>query len=327
MLHAASTRRRCLSVIASLALIASTGAAHAQAEWPTRAPIRIIVPSAAGAAADFVARIFGRHLEQRLGQTVVVENQPGAATLIGVGAVMRAPADGYTFLLSGSSTQAANPSMFVKLPYDPARDFVEIGLFGMIPMIAVVKPGSPLKSIADVIARGKARDGHLSYGYYSSSSQVPPALIESRTGMRALAAPYKNITQITTDLAGGVIDFAFLDAMSAASALNGLLTPIAVTSPQRSPNLPAVPAVAETLPGFDMQTWLGLSARAGTPPEVIKRMGEYLRSATAEPAIRDALMKQGMTPRTSTPQEHTFFVAAERTRWAEFVRIADIKPQ
>jgi tripartite-type tricarboxylate transporter receptor subunit TctC len=322
--HQPLSRRRYLAFTAATVLSATGVAARAQPDWPNR-PIKIIVPSAAGGAADFTARAFARYAEQSLKQPVVVENKPGAGTIIGAEAVKNAAADGYTFLLSGSSTQAANPSVFVKLPYDPAKDFEEIGLFGVFPMVCLVKPGSRLKSVADIIEQ--ARSSKLSYGYYSSSSQIPPELMRERTGIQLIAAPYKNITQIITDLAGGVIDFAFPDALSAAPALRGLLTPIAVTSPERYPQLPNVPTVAETIPGFEMQSWLGLSARAGTPPAVVKHMGDLVRAATADASVRDALMNQGMAVRQSSPQEQAAFVAADRKRWAEYVRIAKIKPQ
>ncbi len=320
------TRRNYLSLALASALAICMAPALAQSDWPNR-PIKIIVPSTSGGAADFTARIFGRYLEQQIKQAVVVENKPGAGTVIGAEAVKNAPADGYTFLLAGSSTQAANPSVFAKLPYDPEKDFEEIGLFGTFPMVGLVKAGSRLKSIADIVEQGKS-GAKLSYGYYSSSSQIPAELLRERTGMQVVAVPYKNITQIITDLVGGVIDYAFPDALSAAPALRGtLLTPIAVTSPDRFALLPNVPAVAETLPGFQMQSWLGLAARSGTPSAIIKRMGDYVHAAASDPAIRDALMKQGMAVKPSTPQEHAAFVAADRKRWAEYVRVAKITPQ
>jgi tripartite-type tricarboxylate transporter receptor subunit TctC len=309
--------------VAMLVSTLSVGA-EAQTGWPART-IRIIVPSAAGGAADFTARIFARYVEQHLKQPTIVENKPGAGTIIGAEAVKNAPADGYTFLLSGSSTQAANPSVFLNLPYDPAKDFEEVGLFGLFPMVGLVKPDSRIRSVADIVEQSRRKP--LSYGYYSSSSQIPPELIRERTGIQLTGVAYKNITQIITDLAGGVIDFAFPDALSAAPALGGLLTPIAVTSPDRYPQLPNVPTVAETIPGFEMQSWLGLSVRAGTPAAIVRRMGELVRAATGDAAVRNALMKQGMAVRQSTPQEQARFVTEDRKRWAEYVRIAKIKPQ
>ncbi len=294
--------------------------------WPDK-PIRLVVPSATGGAADFVGRTFGRFLEQRISQPVIIENKPGAGGIIGAETVKNAAPDGSTFLLSGSSTQAANASLYRKLPYDPAKDFAEIGIFGLFPNIAVVKPGSPLTSIEEIIRQARVRPNGVTYGYYSSSSQVPPALIQSRAQVELVGASYKNITQIITDIAAGVIDFAFLDALSAAPALSGLLTPIAVTSPDPFPNLPGVPTVSRTLPGFEVQSWLGLSAPAATPAGIVDRMNAFVRAATLDATLQAALLKQGMTVRQSTAAEHSAFAAAERERWAEWVRLAKITPQ
>ncbi len=321
-------RRDVLLTLAASATWALHPRAFAQgaATWPDK-PIRLVVPSAAGGAADFVGRTFGRFLEQRISQPVIVDNKPGAAAIIGAEAVKNAPPDGSTFLISGSSTQAANPSLFKKLPYNPAKDFVEIGIFGLFPNIAVVKPGGRIKSIEDIIRESRAKPRSVSYGYYSSSSQVPPALIQSQAKVEMVGASYKNITQIITDIAGGIIDFAFLDALSAAPALGGVLVPIAVTSPVTFPNLPNVPTVAKTLPGFEVQSWLGLSAPAGTPQPIVERVNALVRACTQDAAIQAALLKQGMTVRQSTAAEHSAFAAAERDRWAQWVRLAKIEPQ
>src|SRR5690606_8842065 len=151
----------------------------------------------------------------------------------------------------------------------------------------IVKKGSELRNIADIIRAAKEKPGTISYGYYSSSSQVPPALIEAQAGVKMIGASYKNITQIITDIVGGVINFAFLDALSAAPALSGgLLTPIAVTSPTPFPNLPDVPPVAATLDGFEVQSWLGLSAPAGTPAAIVTRMNALMNEATTNEQIK-----------------------------------------
>ena len=325
-------RRRVVRAIASAVLViaaaAIAGQARAQADnWPSR-PIRLVVPSAAGGAADFVGRTFGRFLEQQVKQPVVVEDKPGAGGIIGAEAVKNAPPDGYTFLVAGSSTQSANVSLYAKLPYDPQKDFEEVALIGKFPNIAMVRKDGPIRSLADLLAFARANPGKLNYGYYSSSSQVPPALLMSRTGVQMTGAAYKNITQIITDIGGKVIDFAFLDALSAAPALQGgVLVPIAVTSPERFGNIPNVPTVAETVAGFEVQGWLGLAAPAGTPRAVLERMNALAREAVQDPAIRGALERQGMIPQSGSLAEHRSFVQADRQRWAEWVRVAKIAPQ
>lgn len=300
---------------------------HAQTDqWPSK-PVKLVVPSSPGGAADFVGRTFGRFLEQQIKQPVVVENKPGANAIIGAEAVKLAPSDGYTYLVAGNSTQAANPVLYSKLPYKPQTDFEEVGLFGPFPTIALVKKGGSFQSIGDLIAYAKAHPGRLKYGYASASSQVPTELLKARADIDAIGAPYKNITQIVTDIGGGVLDFAFLDALTAAPALQtGLLTPIAVTSPQRFGLLPNVPTVAEALPGFEMQGWLGLAAPAGTPRVIVEKMNAYIRAATEDAGVRAALERQGMTVQAATVAEHRAFVEADRARWTEWVRIAKIAP-
>lgn len=309
------------------ALLAGPGQAAAQEAWPSR-PLRIIVPSAAGGAADFTARLLARFLEPRLGQPVVAENRPGAGGVIGTEATKNAAADGYTLLLSTNSTHGANPSLYRRLPYDPARDFAAVALFGSYPMIAMVKRGSRLGSIAALVAAAKARPGQIFFGYYSSSSQVPPELLKAATGIEIAGASYRNITQILTDLAGGQFDFAFLDALSAAPALQGeALVPIAVTAPQRLARLPQVPTVAETVPGFAIEGWFGLTAPAGTPAPVVARLESLCAEAMADAAMREALERQGLTVGFLGARDFESFMAADRRRWADWVRIAGIQPE
>ena len=160
---------------------------------------------------DFVARTFAHYMEGKITPPVVIDNKPGASSIIGAEAVKSARPDGYTFLESSTSTESANPYIYAQLPYDPMKDFIEVGLFGVFPMIGLVKPDGPLKSLADIIKQGQTGATPPSYGFYSATSQVPPELIRARTGGRALAVRYKNITQIIVDLAAGRIDYAFLD--------------------------------------------------------------------------------------------------------------------
>jgi tripartite-type tricarboxylate transporter receptor subunit TctC len=317
--------RRSLSLGMASALCSTAMPVWAQTAWPTK-PIRIIGPSAAGGAADFVARTFANYVQPLIGQPVVVENKPGAGSIIGAQYVKDAKPDGYTFLLSGTSTNVANPFLFASLPYDPVKDFVEVGMFGTYPMVGLVKPGSPLKSVSDIIAQSKAGKV-LSYGYYSATSQIPPELIKARTGISVLPVRYKNITQIIVDIAGGVIDYAFLDEMSAISSIGSMVAAIAVTSPERDANLPGVGAVAEVLPGFDMQTWSGLTAPAGTPAAILSRMSDYIRQVVSDPGVRATMGKHGMTVQYKTPKDAAAFMVEDRKRWSDFVRIANIQPE
>jgi tripartite-type tricarboxylate transporter receptor subunit TctC len=263
-----------------------------------------------------------------MGQPVVIENRPGAASIIGAQVVKDSAPDGYTFLSSGMSTQAANPVLYTNLPYDPKRDFEEIGMFGLFPMIGLVRKDGPLRSVADIVSYAKANPDKLTFGHHAASSLVPVELIKARAGVAIRAVPYKNVTDISMNVAQGVIDFAFIDALSAAPALrSGLLVPIAVTTSKRFHALPEVPAVAETLPGYSMDGWLGLSAPAGTPKPILDRMNVLLRNALAEPEIKESFESRGLIPNAVTIEEQKAWVVADRERWVEWAGIAKIEPQ
>lgn len=301
--------------------------ALAQEAWPSR-PVRIIVPSAAGGAADFIARTLGRFLEPHLRQPVVVDNRAGAGGILGTEAAKQAAPDGYTFLIATNSTHAANQFLYRRLPYDPVRDFAHVGVLGTFATIAVVPAGAPYRSIPDLVAHARANPGRVFFGYYSSSSQVPAALLKARAGIDVNGVAYRNITQIVPDLISGQIHFAFLDSLSAAPALqSGRVVPIAVTSPRRSPLLPEVPAVAEAIPDFVVQGWIGLTAPAGTPRPVLERMQDLLRQAAADPAVAEAVTRQGLTPGFLDAAAMDRFLVEDRARWQEWIRIAGIEPE
>ena len=299
----------------------------AQPEWPNR-PLRIIIPSAAGGAADFIGRTIGRFLEPRLRQPVVVDNRPGAGGVLGTEAAKQAAPDGYSFLISTNSTHAANEFLFRRLPYDPVADFAHVGLLGSFATIAVVPAGAPYASIPALIAHARANPGRVFFGYYSSSSQVPAALLKARAGLEVSGVSYRNITQIVPDLISGQIQFAFLDALSAAPALqSGRVVPIAVSAARRVVQHPALPTVAETIPDFVVEGWFGLTAPAGTPAAILERLGGLLRDAVADDAVSAALLRQGLTPGFLAGSAMTRFVSADRERWREWVRIAGIQPE
>ncbi len=318
-------RRAMLGALAATPLLPR--AARAQAEWPNR-PVRLIIPSAAGGAADFIGRTLGRFLEPHLRQPVVVDNRAGAGGVIGTEAAKQAAPDGYTFLISTNSTHAANEFLFRRLPYDPVRDYAHVGLLGTYPTIAVVPAEGPVNSIPALVAHAKANPGRVFYGYYSSSSQVPAALLKARAEIDVTGASYRNITQIVPDLISGQIQFAFLDALSAAPALqSGRVVPIAVSAARRTVQNPDLPTVAESIPGFVVEGWFGLTAPAGTPRPILDRMGTLLRDAVADPAVSAALVRQGLTPGFLPAAEMDRFLVADRERWRDWVRIAGIQPE
>jgi len=319
-----------VAVVGAMLFVAilSVPVAQAQEAWPSK-PLRFIIPSTPGSASDFAGRTFARFVEPRLKQAVIAENKPGAGAIIGAELLKNSPADGYTYLIGGSSVSGANPVLYVKLPYDPVKDFEEVGTFGFFPIIGLVKKDGPIKSAADIIAMAKANPGKVSFGYYSPLAQISPEIIKSRTGIELIGVSYKQVSQISTDIAGGVVDFTFLDAIGAAPVLkSGLLRPIAVTSLQRVPSMPDVPTMAEILPGFEVQGWSGLTTNKGAPMAVVERMNGLLRAMQSDPESRDLLERQGMVVRpTASVADHAKFTAAERVRWAEWVKLAKIPPQ
>ena len=318
-------RRALLAALAAAPLLPT--AARAQAEWPNR-PVRIIIPSAAGGAADFIGRTLGRFLEPHLRQPAVVDNRPGAGGVLGTEAAKQAAPDGNTFLVSTNSTHAANEFLFRRLPYDPVADFAHVGLIGTYPTIAVVSADAPFKSIPALVAQARANPGRVFFGYYSSSSQVPSALLKARAEIDVTGAAYRNITQIVPDLISGQIQFAFLDALSAAPALqSGRVVPIAVSAARRTAQNPDLPTVAESIPGFVVEGWFGLTAPAGTPRPILDRMGTLLRAAVADPAVSAALVRQGLAPGFQPAAEMDRFLVADRERWRDWVRIAGIQPE
>lgn len=314
--------------IRTLALLAALCAAPAvAAPWPER-PITLIVPSAAGGAADLSARTFAQFLGARTGQTVIVEDRPGAGGIVGTQSAKQAKADGYTFLLSTNSTHSANQYLFKQLPYDAQKDFVQVGMLGTFGAVGVVPPDSPFKTVPELVAYAQSKPGKVFFGYYSSSSQVPAELFKKRAGIDIGAAGYKNITQIITDLRGHQIDFAFVDYLTAMGQIDGKgLMPFAVTGKTAAPMWPQVPTMGSYYPDFAVVGWLGLSAPAGTPQDIVDAMNAHMRAALADPATAAKFSALGLQPESMTQPAFADFVRADAARWKEWISISGIQAQ
>ncbi|MBV7482178.1 tripartite tricarboxylate transporter substrate binding protein [Bordetella sp. BOR01] len=316
-----------IACAAILALAAPASQAAGAADWPGR-PITLVAPSAPGGATDSVGKILGRYLETYFHQPVVVVTKPGAGATIGAAYVRSAAPDGYVLLISGSSTHSANPYLFKTLSYNPASDFRDVGMVGFIPAVGLVRSSLPIRSAGDLIAYAKAHPGKLSYGHATSSSQVPPAIIAANANIDVLGAAYKSLSQIIIDIAGGIIDFAFLDIMSAQPALKlKEITPFAVTSPKRDPMLPDVPAVSEALPGYEVRSWIGIAAPAQTPDEIVEKLSAGLNKALGDAPTKAALQRLGMTVQPMSVAEMGEFTRADRERWKGWVKLANIQPR
>jgi tripartite-type tricarboxylate transporter receptor subunit TctC len=313
------------------ALLLGTGlclSASAQADvWPNK-PITLIVPSAAGGAADLTARTLGHFLSQKLGANVVVEDKPGAGGIIGTTAVKRAMPDGYTFLLSTNSTQSANQFLYKKLPYDAAHDFVDVGMIGKFGTVAVVAPDSPINSLQELVANARQQPGKVFFGYYSSSSRVPPELLKHYAKIQIEGAAYKNVTQILLDLRGGLIQFAFVDYLTAMGQIEGKnLKPIAVTGAKPNPLWPNIITTDSIYPGFVVEGWLGISAPMGTPKTAVAKMNAYIKEALQDPATHAQYLKLGLQPGIMGVPAFQSFVKEDTLRWKDWVKTAQIPPQ
>jgi tripartite-type tricarboxylate transporter receptor subunit TctC len=314
-----------LFALAALLLVSSS-CLPAAAAYPDR-PIRIVVPFAPGGGTDVVARTLAQEMARDLGASIVIENKPGAGTIIGTQAVAASDPDGYT-LLMGTFANAVNPSLKAKLPYDPHRDFAPVALIARSFNIVVVNPKSPYRSIADLIAAAKAEPEKLSYGTYGTgtSAHLAGELFKNLARVNLTTVPYKGAAPAITDLIGGQIQVMFTTVASAAALIQGgQLRALAVTSVQRSPAFPDVPTVAEAgVPGYSAESWYGLFAPARTPPEVIARLNKSAAIAVQSEAFRKLGVNEGLVMVASPPEELDRYFRGEEERWRKVIQDAGI---
>ena len=319
-------RRRWLLALATLSLVAfSTG--EAVALYPERI-IRLIVPFAPGGGTDVVARTLAQDMAKDLGVTVMIENKPGAGTIIGTQAVATSAPDGYTVLM-GTFSHAVNPTLNSKLPYDPHRDFAPVALIARSFNVVVVNPKSPIKSIADLIAAAKASPGKLSYGTFGTgtSAHLAGELFKDMAKVDLTTVPYKGAAPAITDLIGGQIDVMFTTVASAASLIeSGQLRAIAVTSAERSPAFPQLPTVAEAgVPGYAAESWYGLFVPARTPADIIDRLNKSAAVAVQSETFKKLGVNEGLVVIARPPEELDRYVRSEEERWRRVIKEAGIK--
>ncbi|HYL23574.1 MAG TPA: tripartite tricarboxylate transporter substrate binding protein [Burkholderiales bacterium] len=314
------------AALAALLLAAAAGGdpAHAQS-YPSK-PVTLIVPYPPGGGTDFFARTVGQKMAETLGQPVVlvVENRPGAATIVGAQVAAKAPADGYTVLLGDSATYAINPSLYKKLPYDPVKDFAPVSLTGRFALLLVVNPAVlPVDSTKALVAQARKHPGGIAYGSPGSGSphHLAMELFKQRAGIDLLHVPYKGAAPAVQDLLGGRIATMFLDlAAGAPQVKGGKVRALAVASPTRIAALPDVPTLNESgFPGFEAWAWQGLAVPAGTPKEIIARLNSAYAKAIADPAVRQKVSDAGIEPLQSTPQEMADYIRSETAKWAKLI--------
>jgi len=318
-------RRTLLSAIPALAATP----ALAQAAWPT-SPIRGIVPFAPGSATDTVARLFADGMRETLGQPIVVENRAGANGLIGAEAVARAAPDGMTLLFGTNSTNAAANALNRRVPFDMERAFVPVSTLASVPLLVAVRAESPHRTLADLLAAARARPEGVTYAQASSSQRVAAEMLASMAGVKLLMVPYRSSPLAVQDLMAGRVDVFVADQAVILPQVGGGLRALAVTTKERSAQLPDVPTVAEAgnLPDYELFAWFVLAAPAGTPATAVGRLNAAIRAAASNPTLRDRLgTTLGMAVRTSSPEEAQAFVAAEIVKWTNAIRAAGIEPE
>ncbi|HEV7822541.1 MAG TPA: tripartite tricarboxylate transporter substrate binding protein [Burkholderiales bacterium] len=304
---------------------------HASAQTYPAKPIRIIVSYPAGGANDIVARSVGQKLNELFGASIVIDNRSGAGGTIGADVAAKAPADGYTLLMAAGAHTLA-PSLYIKLPYDIARDFAPISISAKSTYLLVVHPSVPARSVKELIALARAKPGGLNYA--SSGIGAPPHLagemFNTLAGVRMVHVAYKGDTPAIADLLGGHVDLAFL-AISATSPhiKAGKLNALAVTSAQRTPVMPDLPTIAEAggLKDFDISTWWGLLAPAGTASDVVNRLAAAMAKIAAMPDVKARFGELGVEAAANTPEQFSAFIKAEIQKFAALAKLAGIKPE
>jgi tripartite-type tricarboxylate transporter receptor subunit TctC len=312
-----------------LAALLVSQAAQAQA-WPNR-PVRFLVPFAAGAGInDIMARLVGQHLGAGLGQPVVIENRAGSGGIAGTEAAAKAAPDGYTFLMTNVSL-ITSAYLYSKLSYDPQKDLVPVTLVATSPLLLVVNPAVPAKSVQEFIAYAKANPGKLNFGSggVGSTPHLSVELFKSAAGFDAVHVPYKGGAPALNDLIGGQISF-MIENMPGTMPFvkQGKLRALAITSPRRSPLEPTLPTMAESgVAGYEVLGWQGLFAVAGTPHEIVARLQAEVAKALRLPEVRERLAGLGAEGVGSTPEEFAAFVRAEHARWGSVIREKGIRPE
>jgi tripartite-type tricarboxylate transporter receptor subunit TctC len=322
------TRRNAIATLVfAFAALAAPSPVAAQA-WPTK-PVRFIVPYPPGGTSDILARTIGQKLGDALGQTIVVENKPGANGNVGAELVAKSAPDGYTFLLADIGAIAISPSVYPTLQYDPVKDFSPVTMVAYSPHILAVHPSVPAQSVAELIALAKAKPGKLNYAASSTGSAPHLAGVEfaARTGVDWAYIPYKGGAQAITDVVGGQADVLFNGMLATYPHVkSGKLRILAVSSANRVGSIPDVPTVAEQgLPGFETGSWQGILAPAGTPRDIVAKLGAEVGKILQTPDMKERLAAQGAEVRLMSPDEFGTFIRREKDRWAKVVKDAGIK--
>ena len=316
------------TAVMACALAAIAAASSSAQEYPHR-PIRMIVGLPAGGSTDLMGRLLAAKLAERFGQQVVFDNRPGASGIIGADIVAKSQSDGYTLLMAGGSFGIIS-SLYAKVPFDTARDFVPVALFATPPYIFFVHPSVPVTSMREFIAYAKARPGQLNFAGSTPGSvqRLSGELLKRMTGIDMLYVPYKGTGVLLPDLLGGRLQAAIDNVLIVVPYMkSGALRGLAVTSVKRSVVAPELPTIAESgVPGFQSGGWFGVLAAAGTPAHIVKKLNAEISAVMQQPDVRERLLAQGAEPLSGPPDDLKKLLAREREVWGKVIREAGVKP-
>src|SRR3954470_12310480 len=314
------------AVLLAVSILPVAGRAQAQA-YPSHV-VKLVVPYGPGSSPDQVGRIIAQQMQESLGQTVIVDNRAGALANVGTAEVARAAPDGYTILLTTNTPHAANVALFKKLPFDPVKDFAPIVRLITTSMVLLVRSDFPASTLKDFIAHARSKPNGLSAGYGSAATIVSIAKLRTAGGFKTLDVPYKGVPLAITDVLSGQVDFTLGDlAVSMPQIHGGKMKGLGVTSPQRSPLAPDLPAIAETFPGFETRIWYGLMAPANTPQTVVAKVHDVFTTSLAKPEVKARLAGLGLEPAPMLPDEFAAFIKQEIAKWTKEIREAGIQPE
>jgi tripartite-type tricarboxylate transporter receptor subunit TctC len=320
------------TVVKALAIALAAGAplaAGAQA-WPAK-PVRMLVPFPPGGGVDFAARIVGKHLSDRLGQQVVVENRPGANGIIALEALKGAAPDGYTIAAASNGPLVINPAMYLRLPYDPLRDFVAVGSLVSFPLLLVVHPSVPANSVNEIIALARARPGALTFSSpgVGNGSHLAVELFAAMANVQLVHVPYKGTAPAATALLAGEVALTFSSIPTVLPHVRaGKLRALGVGNAARVPSLPEFPTIAESgVPGYEAFSWAGVIAPTGTPRDVVVRLNREIVQVLRQKDVADQLANEGTIPTPDTPEEFAAYIKTELGKWGAIVQLAKIKPE
>jgi tripartite-type tricarboxylate transporter receptor subunit TctC len=303
-----------------------SGAPAVAQTYPSK-PIRLVVGYSAGGGNDLIARIVAAKLQEKLGQPIVVDNKPGAQSIVAAELVAKAQPDGYTLLVAPSGPMTINPAVYAKLPYDPMKDFAPISLLAEFPLLLVVGADQPIKSVRELIDYGRANPGKANYASSATPFQLAAELFNQRTGSKFQHIPYRGSGDAAQAVASGQVLMTIADTGPIAGPLGaGKLRALAITADKRDPAFPDVPTLAEAgVPNVTISLWTGLVAPAGTPNEIVARLNKAIAETLALAEVTTALDKIAVTPRGTTPEQYRVLIARDAARWKAVATAANIK--